>query len=145
MLTKNFKKKDGLCEVTFATYAPSHVNGVSVCGDFNHWTPGSNAMARKYDGRFEATVALPVGLSYKFKYLRDDHAWVNDDNADSYFTHGDGNTDSVVDTTLPGEVGRRATSTAPAKPAAKKKAVGKKKAAKKKTAKKKGAAKKKAD
>lgn len=144
MLTKKFKKKDGLCEVTFATYAPSHVNGVSVCGDFNHWTPGKNSMARKDDGRFEITIALPLGLSYKFKYLRDDHAWVNDDNADSYFTHGDGNTDSVVDTTVPGEVGRRATSAAPAAPAAKKKAASKKKAApKKKAAKKKAAAKKK--
>lgn len=143
MLTKKFKKKKNLCEVTFATYAPSHVNGVSVCGDFNHWTPGKHAMARKEDGRFEITVALPVGLSYKFKYLRDDHAWVNDDNADSYFTHGDGNTDSVVDTTVPGEVDRRATSVPPVKPAAKKAA--KKKASAKKKAAKKKAAKKKAD
>lgn len=156
MITKSFPSNAGTCEVIFTTYAPSHVLHVSVVGDFNAWKPGKTAMKKvEDDGRFEAVITLPVDASYKFKYLRDDGGWVNDDAADSYFHHGDGNTDSVVDTTRPAvakpavKAGKPVGEAAPpAKKASAKKAPAKKAPAKKTAAKKapakKAAAKKKA-
>jgi len=161
MISKSFSKSSS-CKVTFTTYAPSHVVHISIVGDFNGWKPGKSEMTKiEADGRFEATLSLPVDQDFKFKYLRDDGAWVNDDAADSYFHHGDGNTDSVVNThrlvspvaesaeaadpsakTTPAPAKKAAakkaaTKTAPAKKAAAKKAPAKKAAAKKTPAKKK--------
>jgi hypothetical protein len=53
-------------------------------------------MAPDGDGGHEVTVELPVGASYRFRYLLDDARWANDWAADDYLPNDYGSEDSVV-------------------------------------------------
>jgi hypothetical protein len=104
-------------------------SALSICGDFNHWTPCVNSLARDNRGAFAVTFALPAGHRYQFKYLLDNGEWHNDSAADDYaHTHG-GVVNSVVDTSLPAAAAPTpapAAEPAPARSAPAKKAPAKK-------------------
>jgi hypothetical protein len=80
-LSKRYLKSKPLCKVTFKLpKEAAPVSGsVFLVGDFN------------------ATLDLPTGSSFQFRYLRDDGSWENDWQADSYVPNpfGDGE-NSVV-------------------------------------------------
>lgn len=48
-------------------------------------------------GSFTATVRLPGGRRYRFRYVLDDGRWENDWAADGYVTNEFGGEDSVVE------------------------------------------------
>lgn len=51
-------------------------------GDFNHWHPLKNMMKRDKNGKFRATIELPLGKVYEFRYLLDFDRWENEWGAD---------------------------------------------------------------
>lgn len=83
---KEFIPDKGICRVefTFPELAANHVNKVSVVGDFNSWNPDKNPMKKDKQGHFKCIVEFPVGKVYEFRYLTDNHHWVNDWDAEAY-------------------------------------------------------------
>ncbi len=71
---------------------------VAVVGDFNDWDAGATPMHR-LDGAYTATLTLPTGRRYRFRYLAGDGQWFNDDAADDYEPNVHGGQDSILDLT----------------------------------------------
>ncbi len=72
---------------------------VCLAGDFNGWSKDALPMKkRKKDGVFAASINLPVGHTYQFRYWVDGKRWENDWAADDYVPNGFGGDNSVVHT-----------------------------------------------
>jgi 1,4-alpha-glucan branching enzyme len=67
-----------VAKVTFSLADSDADQRVSVVGDFNGWDPLVNPLEVDGSGRRSASVELPVGASYHFKFLADDGAWFCD-------------------------------------------------------------------
>jgi hypothetical protein len=85
--------------VGFELPAAVAAGSVTVCGDFNDWSPQSHPLTRVEGGSFHTEVALPAGRRWRFRYLLDGERWENDWAADDYVPNGHGQDDSVVDLT----------------------------------------------
>jgi len=97
-LKKKFLKSKPICKVTFslpkeATYGS---NAVLLLGDFNNWDKKQGIPMKLRKGEFTATVDLPSGAEYQFRYLVDEENWENDWAADRYVTSPYGIENSVV-------------------------------------------------
>lgn len=68
---------------------------VSVCGDFNDWSPDATPMTRHDDGHWEATVDLAPGR-YQYKFVRDGE-WIPDLLAPENVWNQHGTLNSVVE------------------------------------------------
>lgn len=90
---------DGSVTVTFELSGDVSGGCAFVCGEFNGWARKTLPMKRASDGRFVATIDLPAGRAYRFRYLIDEDQWVNDWEADAYVPNDFGGDDSVVDLT----------------------------------------------
>jgi 1,4-alpha-glucan branching enzyme len=88
----------GLALVTFRLPAATGADRACVVGEFNDWSQTATPMAVTADG-FEATIELPYGRQYRFRYLIDGHRWENDWAADAYVPNEYGGDDSVLDLT----------------------------------------------
>ena len=80
--------------VSFALDRPN-AKRVSLCGDFNGWSPGAAPMKRHEDGRWEATVALAPGR-YQYKFVVDEE-WIADPAAQKNVPNQHGSLNSVVE------------------------------------------------
>ena len=87
-------------KVTF-TVAADGMDGqaLAVVGDFNDWDPLATPMQPGADVR-SATITLPVGGRYAFRYLAEGGRWFNDDGAHGYQPNGFGGDDCVLDLDL---------------------------------------------
>jgi 1,4-alpha-glucan branching enzyme len=65
-------------KVTFALKKPE-AKHVSLCGDFNDWSPERTPMIRKEGGQWEVAVTLRPG-KYQYKFVADDQ-WLVDPSA----------------------------------------------------------------
>ncbi len=97
MLKKNYSKTGSYCRVTFKLPSDVMAESAAICGDFNEWSPEANPMKRLKNGDFSATVSMPAGQSYRFRYLLDGDRWENDWEADSYVPNEHGSEDSLVE------------------------------------------------
>ena len=88
--------RPGTVEVTFELPSWVDASEVAIVGEFNDWSPDANRVARAEDGSFRATVVLPAGQRYRFRYLIDGERWENDWRADDYWPNQFGGDDSVV-------------------------------------------------
>lgn len=98
MITKAYTPGSTICRATFLFNAPLGVEAVSICGDFNRWTPGVHTMTRDANGAFTATLPLACGERFHFKYLLDNGEWHNDHQADAYESNEWGVVNSILDT-----------------------------------------------
>lgn len=96
MIKKRFFKTRDEVEVTFSTSAPGRVEGVSVVCDALDWGPQPMKLV---GDTWKVRIRLPVDRQIQFRYLAPGGWWLNDDEADSYFTDEQGTVNSVVDTT----------------------------------------------
>ncbi|HHL41005.1 MAG TPA: hypothetical protein ENJ37_10910 [Deltaproteobacteria bacterium] len=98
-LTKRYLKSRPVCKVTFRLpgEAAAGAGSVVVVGEFNNWDKRVNPMKRLKSGAFSATIDLPAGRAYRFRYLIDDARWENDWQADDYVPNPYGGDDSVVE------------------------------------------------
>ena len=58
--------------------------GVHLVGEFNDWDVAAAPMRHQTDGSFSATLDLPAGREYQFRYLIDGEVWISDPEADKY-------------------------------------------------------------
>ena len=80
--------------VRFALHKPD-AKGVSLCGDFNGWSPGATPMKRHDDGRWETTLALTPGR-YQYKFIVDGE-WIPDPAAQKNVPNEHGSLNSVIE------------------------------------------------
>ena len=81
-------------DVRFSLVKPA-AKRVSVCGDFNGWSPSAEPMKWHEDGHWDATVGLPPG-SYQYKFLVDEE-WLPDPAAQKSVPNPYGSLNSVVE------------------------------------------------
>ena len=97
-LAKQFLKSKPVCKVTFSL-SPETVSGaksVALVGEFNDWNAEAAPLKKQKDGSYKATVELPVGSEYQFRYLIDGQTWCNDDTADKFVQSGVSSDDNSV-------------------------------------------------
>jgi 1,4-alpha-glucan branching enzyme len=83
--------------VRFTLHKPE-AKGVSVCGDFNGWSPSATPMKGNNNGHWETTVALAPGR-YQYKFLVDGE-WLLDPAAQKKAPADYGSLNSVVEVRL---------------------------------------------
>jgi hypothetical protein len=82
-------------DVVFSLPAEVEAERVTLCGEFNDWSPESIVLARGDDRSWRVTVPLAPG-SYRYKYLLDGETWENGPDADRYEENAYGTVDSVI-------------------------------------------------
>jgi 1,4-alpha-glucan branching enzyme len=80
--------------VVFALLEPD-AKQVSLCGDFNDWSPDATPMKRQDDGHWEATVQLAPGR-YQYKFIIDGE-WIPDPLAHDNVWNQHGTLNSVIE------------------------------------------------
>lgn len=78
------------CRVRFELPAGVEVAAASVVGDFNAWDPAATPMKRQKGGGWTASVRLPQGKRFEFRYrVRrtvesdvNDAGWLNDEHCE---------------------------------------------------------------
>ncbi len=90
--------KNGSCKVTFRLpkQAAPDAGEIAIVGDFNEWDHGQIFMTRLKNGDFRATLEIPSGREYRFRYFIDGNRWENDWQADRYVPNDFGCDDSVL-------------------------------------------------
>ncbi len=97
------EKQPGLAgEVLVTLRLAPEVTGETahVVGEFNDWSTTANPM-RRDETSFVATISVPSGATYRFRYLINGVRWENDWQADMYAPNEFGGDDSVLDLTGP--------------------------------------------
>jgi len=97
-LKKQFLKNKRSCKVTFELpkEAADNAQTIQLLGDFNEWRLDSCYLLKTKAGDFSATLELPTGKDYQFRYLIDSHTWINDWDADRYEFNPVGNCENSV-------------------------------------------------
>ena len=83
MLKQQTCDNAGVVKVTFVLPADEFVTPVSVLGGFNGWDPLAHPLKKRSNGTRSATVEVPAGEAFEFKYLTADGAWFCDPEADA--------------------------------------------------------------
>jgi 1,4-alpha-glucan branching enzyme len=96
MLKKSYSKTGKVSRVTFKYSNPERAEAATLAGEFNNWSLQETPMKRLKNGSFSVTISLQAGYSYRFRYVLDGKAWVNDEKADSYAPNEYGVDNSVV-------------------------------------------------
>jgi hypothetical protein len=81
-------------DVRFALSRPDSKR-VSLCGEFNGWSPDATPMKQREGGRWEATLALRPGR-YQYKFVVDGQ-WLHDPTARESLPNQHGSLNSVMD------------------------------------------------
>ena len=79
----------------FRVWAPN-AGQVSVVGDFNGWNPANGKMVKRSNGTASYSVQLEPGKSYRFRYMKSDGSWFNDEAADGYAPNSFGSEDCIL-------------------------------------------------
>jgi 1,4-alpha-glucan branching enzyme len=96
MPKKTPTKNGSTAKVTFEL-KEAEAAAVHVAGDFNGWSTSDTPLAKRKDGRFSATLTLPAGKEYRYRYVLDGERWTNDVDADRYEPNDHGSEDGIVD------------------------------------------------
>lgn len=96
MLKKSYSKTGSVCRVTFKYENEEQAESAVLAGEFNGWSLYETPMKKLKDGSFSAILSLPVGQSYRFRYVLDGGVWVNDTDADGYAPNEYGEANSVL-------------------------------------------------
>ena len=96
-MKKNTPTKSGAVRVTFELPASVTAEEVAVSGEFNDWSTTATPMRRLKNGDgWRASVTLEPGRRYRYRYVADQHKWLNDWAADDYEPNPYGGDDSVL-------------------------------------------------
>lgn len=96
MLKKSYSKTGTVCRVTFKYGNEEKAETAVLAGEFNGWSLQETPMKKLKDGSFSASLSLPAGQSYRFRYVLDGGVWVNDGEADGYVPNEYGEANSVL-------------------------------------------------
>lgn len=81
-MIKRSKGPADAVKVTFVVSADECDQPVSVVGEFNDWDPLATPLRKRSNGTRSASVELPTGGSYRFRYLADGGMWFCDPDTD---------------------------------------------------------------
>jgi 1,4-alpha-glucan branching enzyme len=97
-LKKKPLKSKPICKVTFALSKEQakEAGNVHLVGEFNDWAVDATPLRKQKDGSFAATLDLPTGREYQFRYLIDGEIWISDPEADKYAFSPFGDCDNSV-------------------------------------------------
>jgi 1,4-alpha-glucan branching enzyme len=86
MIKKQYLKSKSICKVTFTLpkEAATEANEVRILGEFNDWNWDNAPAMKALKNEFKATLELPIGRPYEFRYMIDNERWENDWAADDY-------------------------------------------------------------
>ncbi|MBI1742748.1 isoamylase early set domain-containing protein [Candidatus Acetothermia bacterium] len=98
MIKKETMKKGNEVKVTFMLSKDHPHKKSSVVGEFNDWDPAAHPMKKNKDGTFSASMTLPVGKKFAFRYLCEGDQWCNDEMADGYEPSSMGSVNCVLRT-----------------------------------------------
>jgi 1,4-alpha-glucan branching enzyme len=98
VIQRQLKSGSDDVEVRFLLPAASVLETAAVVGDFNRWDPSATTFRRRR-GQWTASITVPVGRRYAFRYLSGDGSWFNDDEADDYEPNPFGGHNCVLDLT----------------------------------------------
>jgi len=93
---KLFQNRNSLPCVTFKYENDEQAETAVLAGEFNGWSLRETPMKKLKDGSFSASLSLPAGQSYRFRYVLDGGVWVNDTEADGYAPNEYGEANSVL-------------------------------------------------
>ena len=96
MLKKSYSKTSSVCRVTFKYDNKEKARSAVLAGEFNGWSLLETPMKKLKDGSFSASLFLPAGQSYRFRYVLDGGVWVNETEADGYAPNEYGEENSVL-------------------------------------------------
>ena len=82
MLKLTGSTKSTTRKITFALPSDHPAGKVSVVGNFNDWTPGTDLLKKRSNGTMSATVTLPSDYIVAFRYLGENGQWFDDQDAD---------------------------------------------------------------
>jgi 1,4-alpha-glucan branching enzyme len=94
-MIKRSNDKEGV-KLTFTLSMQDTPQPVSVCGDFNNWDPLAHPLKKRANGTRSASVVVPAGGMYAFKYLSEGGNWFNDLDADNHTTNEYGEVNSLL-------------------------------------------------
>lgn len=100
MIQKTVSPIPGHVRVTFELPASVWADHVFLTGDFNDWNPHELPIRQDRDGVWRATLDLPAGQFYEFRYLIDGQ-WQTDYHADGFSSNNFGSYNSIVNASLP--------------------------------------------
>jgi 1,4-alpha-glucan branching enzyme len=98
MIHKQVFSTKGVMEITFELPSGLWADRIYVVGDFNEWSKTAMPMRQERDGMWRATVQVPLGRQYEFRYLIDGN-WHTDYHADGSRPNAYGSENSVLDAT----------------------------------------------
>jgi 1,4-alpha-glucan branching enzyme len=98
MIRRDRKTGTNDVKIRFLLPAETVDGGAAVVGDFNGWDESATLFRRRGD-QWTASVTVPAGRRYAFRYLASDGSWFNDDEADDYQPNPFGGHNSVLDLT----------------------------------------------
>ena len=96
MLKKELLKSNTKITFTLPKNAISGAKEVRVLGEFNNWDWAKAPVMKASKVNYTATIALPAGKQYQFRYLADNGIWENDWAADNYIPSEFTNIDNSV-------------------------------------------------
>ncbi len=97
MIRKQKAPKSGGVKVTFVLPEDHrHAGHVSVVGDFNDWDPEALVLKKRSNKTYSASVTLPPGERYAFRYRTEDAHWFNDEAADEYEPNSTGGENCIL-------------------------------------------------
>ncbi len=97
MIHKSPSSSTGQMRITFELPACVWADQVFLVGDFNDWDEGAIPFQQDRNGVWRATMDLPMGQRFQFRYLVDGN-WRTDNHADSLVENIYHTTNSVVET-----------------------------------------------
>jgi hypothetical protein len=100
MIRKSASVTPGYVCVAFELPSCLWADRIFLVGDFNGWNETATPMKQDRDGIWRATVELPQGTVYEFRYLIDGQ-WTSDSHADGFVENSFGVSNSVVNATVP--------------------------------------------
>jgi 1,4-alpha-glucan branching enzyme len=89
-IEKKFLKAKPVCKVKFSLSGDQYksADSVHVVGDFNEWKLDETPLKKSKTGTWSATIDLPAGKEYQFRYLIDGSKWENDPESDRFTPSG---------------------------------------------------------
>ena len=100
MIHKTTSPQPNHVRVVFELPSCIWADRIFLVGDFNKWSATATPMRQNRDGVWRATLDLPQGSRYEYRYLIDGQ-WKTDCHADDLATNSHGSENSVVNSTLP--------------------------------------------
>jgi 1,4-alpha-glucan branching enzyme len=89
--------ENGTVRVTFRISHYIWADSIALVGEFNDWDASRHPLRRtRDDGEWHVSLVLESDSAYRFRYLVDGEAWMDDDHADGYEANPYGGFDSVV-------------------------------------------------